>query len=225
MRDRIPDWKAWLSSYATDDGKGPPDHILALREATHRACYRRKRLYAPLIRRGILNDKPVRTYSVGPVELPLDVFTSSRWCERRTDLPLPLDRAGWKLCWEFWRGARSYRSIRSHIEKHGMRRPIFADWVVNFDPECGQLEHRCFAYHLGSPGWPFLVLRTGNERLMMAMFEWGWETITTLVTIRDCGHSPEVTALLRHVVDFGVPLGLAKASRGIRRSVSEKGGL
>lgn len=225
MRERIPDWRSWLASYPNDDGKGPPEHILALQKKIRRECHARKRTYGPWIRRGILSDHPVAKYSLGPVELPLDVFTSSRWCERRTKVPLPLDMAGWRTCWEFWRGASSYRAIQAHIEKYGMRRPIIADWVVNYDPAEGQMVDRAFAFRGQNPDWPFLVLRTGNERLMMAMFEWGWKTITTIVLVRDCGHCTAVSELLRHVVDLGVGVGLAKAKRGILRRVSEKGTL
>lgn len=225
VRDPIPEWKGFTKSHATDNGDGPPRRILDLQRDIRAECHRRKTRYNPWLRAGVENDKPIAVYNLGPVDMPLDVFTSSRWNERRTQLPLPFDREGWRTCWEFWRGAKSYREIRANVEKHGMRRPIIADWCVNFDPSAKRMVHRAFAFQLENPAWPFLVLRTGNERLLMAMFEWGWRTIPTMVAIRDCGHSPAMSALLRWFADCAVRCGFANRSRGICRRVEDKGEL
>lgn len=221
VREPIPDWRGWTKSQAGDSGP-LPDHIAELVTSTRAEDHRRKKKYTRWIRRGVLADQSIAAYSFGPFDLPVDIFTSSRWHERRTKIPLPVDEDGWRTCWEFWRGATSYRGIKSHIEEHGMRRPILAEWFVNYDPADNQLVHRAFAFRGENPRWPYLILRTGNERLMMAWFDWGWRTIPTVVIVRDCGHDQLVSGLLRWTAGEAVSRGLV-GSRGICRRIDEKG--
>lgn len=161
-----------------------------------------------------------KVYRIGPLEFPLDCFTSSRWHERRNKVPLPRTRDDWRFIYDWWKSAGSYHDIKKHIEDYGMRRPIEADFFVNYDPNGRQLFHRCFAFNLANLEWPFLILRAGNERLMMAMFDWGWNTITAIVFIRDCGFDPLISELLSGAAEM-----IGTARPFINRPVSQKGKL
>lgn len=220
IREKIPNFRGYSSSFADDDGIGPPEWIKELRVKIGKEWQRRKKEFRAFHRRGILEDQVKRKYVFGPLEMPLDCFTSSRWNERRTQVPLPRTRDDWHLIWKWWKRAGSYKNIKKHIEDYGMRRPIDADWFVNYDPNGKQLYHRCFAFTLRNLQWPFLILSTGNERLMMAMFEWEWETITTLIHVRDCGFDPVISSALNGLAEI-----VGCRTRGINRSVSDKGTL
>lgn len=197
MRSEIPDWKAWLKGGEVQ----PPDWIEQLRRDIWTRLHATKADWqGGMKKKPWSSGKPVATYNLGPFEFPLDSFASSRWHPRRTRLPVCLTRSDWRIAWQYWRSAQSYKSIRENIEKHGMRRPIIAEWFTNGDPE-RPLAHGCFATVKKTPTWPFLVARTGNERLLMAMFEWEWETIPTVLMVRDFGHDPAVSCLLRWVAE------------------------
>lgn len=217
MKKRIPEWRGWMKSKADDDGSGPPRSVEEIRREIRAECHRRKRLYDAWIHAGVLADDPVASYNFGPFDLPLDVFTSSRWHERRTQLPLPIDREGWQICWEFWHRSNSYRGIKESVEQHGMYRPIIAEWFVNYDPKAGKLVHPCYAFHGENLPWPFLILRTGNERLMMAMFDWGWKTIPTQILVRDCGYSAAVSVMLRWLADEAIAGGMILSKDAMRK--------
>lgn len=219
----IPSWQGWLRSAAHDDGKGPPQWILDRQAEIRRELHVRKKEYNPLIRRGLWEDQVLATYNIGPIDLPVDFgFVSSRWHERRNCVPLACDEETWRFAWEYWKGADSYRGIKAHIEEHGMRRAILAEWFMNYDPDAGRLVHRCFAFRGEALQWPILILRTGNERLMMAWFEWGWKTIPTCIMVKDCGFDPAVSAGIRYLAETA-PAWLRKGWRYVNRPVEEKG--
>lgn len=206
---KIPDFKAFLGS-KPDVVK---EDIERLRDSIRRQIHERKLEYRAWAKRGLA--KPVASYSFGPFDLPLDFFASTRWNERRTKLPLAKDEATWRIAWEYWRTAKSYQVIKASIEKHGMLRPVYADWYLNADLDLPV--HGAFLFGMENPKWPQLLLRTGNERLMMAWFEWDWKTIPTVIVVRDCGRSQLISSLLRAVSDTGF---IPRYSRNICRRVS-----
>jgi len=221
-RGPIPEFKAWMASYADDDGVGPPEWIVEERERIRKALYTRKREYTKWIREGILEKSVVKVYPIGPINFPIEWFVSSRWCERRNYVPLARDEESWRFSWEYWKGAGSYRDIKGNIEKHGMRRAIYAFYYVNYDVEANKLQHPCFAYHLENLEWPMFIASTGNERIPMAWFEWGWKTVPTMVMVRDCGHSPEFSALLKGFID-GFIHKHWKPNLEVLRTIDERG--
>ncbi len=221
-REPIPDWKGWTVSHAGDGGRKIPEWLREIRHKNMEELIRRKPRWKGWLRAGVAGEHPVAAYNVGPVDLPLGFFTSSRWCERRpARLPLPLDRAGWWIAWQYWQGAGSYLGIKSHIEKYGMRRPIVADWFVNFKP--GQLLCKAYVFRVSNPDWPHLILRAGNERLMMALFEWDWVTIPAMLRVVDCGHSPEFSAMLAELNKLPIPW--LRRPRAVNRKHTDKGEL
>ena len=229
-RNKIPDFVGWAKSNYGDN-EDPPEHIKELVKETRVFVQKNKRKYTKRIRAGVTGDRRsdrnpvgfVRTHIFGPFDLPLSFFTSSRWNERRTNIPVPMDEESWRTCWEFWKSAYSYIDIKAHCERYAMRRAILADYVVNFDPEANHLMHRCFCMFDKLPDWPQLILKTGNERLMMAMFEWGWKTIPTCIVVRDCGYNPMVTELL-HWLDEKAVLHGFSGSKEVWRPTTEVGG-
>jgi len=212
-----------MKSHSNDDGPVDPD-IVAIQKQLRTECHKRKGVYTRWIRNGVLADKPVATYSFGPINLPAhpELFTSSRWNERRTNVPLPYDEETWRFVHRYWRGANSYRGIKAHIEQYGMRRPLIADMFTNYDPDGGQLVHRTFAWRGENLDAPCLILRTGNERIMMAMFEWNWVTVPIVVLVRDCGFDPAMSAVWRLLQETS---GLGGLSREINRQTEDRGSL
>lgn len=223
MRTEIPFFSEWMRSHPDDDGPIDSD-IVEVREEITRECFRRKAKYTKWIRDGVLSDNPVASFSFGPINLPADpsLFTSSRWSERRNHVPLPHDDETWRFIHRFWKRSHSYQGIKAHIEKYGMRRPLLADLFVNYDPLGGKLIHRAFAWRGENPSWPLMILRTGNERIMMAMYEWGWETVPVVLLVRDCGFDSAMSALLRLLHERS---GLGGLTREIDRKVEDKGSL
>lgn len=188
-RNRVPNYKVFSRCSVACSPE-----IEVRRKEVWAKVHSEKRKFRRWFSMGIYEDNVVAAYSVGPVSLPLDWFVSSRWTERRTKVPLACDEETWHFAWQYWREAESYRYIKAHIEKYGMIRPIYADWYVNCLPE--RPVHRCFAVRGENLEWPFLIARTGNERLLMARYEWDWKTIPTVIVIRDCGASDLISALL-----------------------------
>jgi len=223
MKAKIPNWEGWMKSHSFDDGPVDPD-IVELQEHIRRRVHSRKRQFTSWIRQGVLADSPIATYAFGPINLPCEpkLFTSSRWNERRTNIPLPHDRESWMLVHRYWKGSNSYRGIKTHIEQYGMRRPIFADMFVNYDPSNKKLMHRCFAWQGENWPWPVLILRTGNERIMMAMFEWDWITVPIIILARDCGFDPAMTAVWKLIHERSK---IGGVSRDICRLADDKGDL
>lgn len=223
MRKEIPNWEGWMKSHSNDDGSVDED-IVAIQTALRTECHKRKRVYTKWIREGVLADSPIATYSFGPINFPTEpeMFTSSRWNERRTNVPLPHDDETWSFVHRYWRRANSYRGIKAHIEQYGMRRPLIADMFTNYDPEGTKLIHRTFAFRGENLQWPALVMRTGNERILMAMYEWDWLTVPIVVLVRDCGFDPAMSAIWRLIQERS---GLAGLTRDINRSVQQKGSL
>lgn len=219
---QIPDFRAYMKSTPKDSNYEPPAHIEELRQDIKKKLNAQKRRFTRRIRQGVIADKWVGTYVVGPFEFPLDFFLTSRWYPRRLQLPVAKDKESWRTAWQWWQGARSYRGIKAHIEKYGMRKPIWAEWFVNYDPREKKLLHRAYCLEEDESDWPFLILRTGNERLLMAWFEWGWETISTMVWIRDHGWDPAFSALLKVFVHNLVPKQY-RGSRWINRKPDDKG--
>jgi len=221
MRSDIPGWAGWMKSHSNDDGPVDSD-IVAIQKELRAECHKRKRVYTRWIREGVLADRPVATYSFGPINFPTDprLFTSSRWNERRTNVPLPHNDETWRFVHRYWKGANSYRGIKAHIEQYGMRRPLMADMFTNYDPEAGQLIHRTFAWRGENLQSPSLILRTGNERIMMAMYEWNWVTVPIVVLVRDCGFSAAMSAVWKLIQEN---CGIAGLSREINRPVEDKG--
>lgn len=223
VRSEIPNWEGWMRSHSNDDGPIDPD-IVKIRAKTRAECHRRKKAYTGWIRGGVLADNPIITHSFGPINLPADpeLFTSSRWNERRTNVPLPYNDETWRFVWRFWHGANSYRGIKAHIEQYGMRRPLFADMFTNYDPQGSKLIHRTFAFRRENLQWPVLILRTGNERILMAMYEWGWNTVPVVILVRDCGFDSAMSALWTLIQERS---GIGGLTREINRSIQEKGSL
>jgi len=221
MRKEIPNWEGWMKSHSNDDGPVDED-IVDVQKALRAECHKRKRVYTKWIREGVLAANPIASYSFGPINLPADpdFFTSSRWNERRTNVPLPHNDETWSFVHRYWKGANSYRGIKAHIEAYGMRRPLFADMITNYDPQAGKLFHQCFAFRGENLTWPALILRTGNERILMAMYEWDWLTVPIVVLVRDCGFDPAMSAIWRLIQERS---GLAGLTRDINRSVHQKG--
>jgi len=173
------------------------EKVEAERKRIWREVHEKKLDFKAWFKKGICSDKVHKSYSYGPIALPLDFFVSSRWHERRTRIPLACDEESWHFAWRYWRDAESYRHIKENIETNRLWRPIYCDWFINCPP--GVAWHRCFAMKCENPKWPFLVARTGNERLLMARYEWAWETIPAVVILRDCGESKLFSALLEVV--------------------------
>ncbi|UCG53543.1 MAG: hypothetical protein JSW58_08295 [Candidatus Latescibacterota bacterium] len=102
-----------------------------------------------------------------------------------------------------------------------MRKPIEAELYINYSPKI-KLYHRALCFRGHNLDWPFLFLRRGNERLMMAWFEWGWRTIPAAIWVRDCGYSDAFSALLHYALAELCPPEF-KTSRTICRRVNDLG--
>lgn len=223
MKKTIPEFSAFLKSHPWDSSDwDPPGWIEEKRKLIRAEMHRRKRAFTRWIRQGVLCQQVEASYCLGPFDLPVDFFVTSRWHERRLQLPLACDWESWRTAWLWWRGARSYRGIKVHIERYGMRKPIWAEWFVNYDPEENKLIHQAFSYRGENLKWPFLILRTGNERLMMAQFEWDWHTVPVLIFVKDCGHSKAFSVLLKAVLELYVPKEFRR-SRFICRESTDRG--
>lgn len=163
----------------------------------------RKEVHAKkLDRRGkkILARNKVRPVIFGPMRLPIEWLCSSRWCETRTNLPLARDRETWKIAWEFWRTAETYRRIKESIETFGMRDPIRVDLYLNWNhADSTILPHGCLAFSMEHYHKTPFITGTGNERCLMAQFEWNWKSIPSIVCVRDYRHNPHVSVALRFV--------------------------
>lgn len=161
------------------------------------------RKYVPaLVLDNYLERRIKRTIALGVVDLPIDSFVSSRWHPFRTGLPLAYDYNTWRFAWHFWREAKTYKAIKRSIEQNGLTHAIAADWFVNYDPRLEPIAHRAFIFHGKAPRWPMFVLRTGNERLMMAWFEWGWASIPVSLRLRDCGFCPKMSEFFKLIGMF-----------------------
>lgn len=221
--DSIPNYRKWVEAFTSIEKIIIPKRIQEIQKTIKGELSERKCLYHPKMKRGIVGDKYVNTFVFGPIDLPVDLpFVSSRWHERRNKLPLACDEKTWRLAWKFWESAGSYKAIKAHIERYGMQRAIIAEMCVNYDVTKDQFLHRCFCFKGENPEWPFLILRTGNERLMMAWFEWGWKTIPTSIMIRDCGHNRAISAGFCYLAEVA-PAWLKRGWRYCNRPVSEKG--
>jgi len=208
----IPDFRAYLKSNPWDSADCPvPEWIDRMRQEIRSDLHKRKREFTRWIRGGLVSKNVLCKYKAGPIDLSLGMFVSSRWHERRLQLPLAKNLETWAIAWLFWRGARSYCAIKKHIEKYGMRKPIQAEWFVNYDPS--KMIHQCYSYQMRNNDWPFLILRTGNERLLMAMFEWGRKTIPVTLWVLDGGYSKTFSIILKHWMDTQLPDWLKRRHR------------
>lgn len=175
---------------------GPhPAWIDDLRKQVRASVHARK----PELRsKKILARDKRRPVVFGPVQLPVSWLCSSRWCETRTNLPLARNRETWRIAWLFWRTSQTYAQIKESIERFGMREPIRTDYYLNWDPTDDRVvPHSCLVFSMKTfRDHPFVV-GVGNERSLMAQFEWGWTTMPAIVCVRDYGHDSSISAALR----------------------------
>lgn len=210
----IPEFKRLNISHATDSGS-LPEELTEVISKTYKEVLINKKRWKPLLKK---TPRVSTSYVIGPINMPIDSFVSCRWNELRTKVPLAMDESSWRWAWRFWRGANSYKKIKSNIEKHGMRQAILAEVYLNHEP--GFIWHKCIAFRGENPEWPILITISGNERIMMAWFEWNWKTIPTMIVIRDCGFSDIFSEVLKWY--YRKKLRKLKKTKCIYRSIYEK---
>ena len=159
----------------------------------------RKQKYKKL--KHLERQKPISIYRWGPFDIPLCNLISSRWTPLRTHLPLAKNWETWRIAWRFWRRADTYLEIKEHIEKYGMQNPIALHCYLNYDPVYKQSVHKSCWFEEEAP---LFIVKNGNERLLMAMFEWNWKTIPAIIGIRDYGFDPLISKFLKAINSFGV---------------------